>query len=82
MFTAESVYGTTPQIPSAIATPIEAAASIDLVGGNGINIRDLVDPRNPLVIFGVILAITFGAVGVAGSARIGGAKASGKIGSP
>jgi hypothetical protein len=48
----------------------------DIAGGW----RALVDPGNPLVWFGAILAVTIGLVGVAGSVRLAGARVSGAVG--
>jgi hypothetical protein len=42
--------------------------------------RGLADPGNPLVWFGLILLITVGAAGAAGSVRLGPAKLSGSVG--
>lgn len=40
----------------------------------------LVSPRNPLMIFGLLLLVTVGAAGVAGSVRLGPAKISAAVG--
>jgi hypothetical protein len=67
------VYGATPQAPSyGVAAPTERMATDDLVTGW----KGLIDPNNPLFWFGVVLAVTFGAAGVAGSVRLGRAKLS------
>jgi hypothetical protein len=50
----------------------------DDMGGN--SWQTLINPRNPLFVFGVVLAVTVGAVGVAGAARVGPVKASGSVG--
>lgn len=42
--------------------------------------KGLIDPRNPLFWFGMILAATVGAAGIAGSVRLGPAKISGSVG--
>lgn len=76
MFTAQSLYGATPQVPQVAASPLQAAASDDL----GTGWRALVDVRNPLVIFGGILAVTVGLAGVSGSARLGSLRASASAG--
>lgn len=76
MFTAQSVYGQTPQAPSyGIAAPTQSMATDDIVAGW----KGLLDPGNPLVWFGAILLVTVGAAGVAGSVRIGKAKLSGSL---
>ena len=73
MYTAQSLYGATPQAPAAgIAAPTQTMATDDIKAGW----RGLVDPNNPLFWFGVVLAVTFGAAGVAGSVRLGRAKLS------
>jgi len=77
MYTAQSMYGATPQMPNQVATPLEGAMSTDLSDGSW---KTLINPHNPLFIFGVVLAVTVGAVGVAGSARVGPVKASGSVG--
>lgn len=76
-FTAQSLYGATPQAPS-YAQPAPTAAMAytdDLASG----IRGLVDPNNPLFWFGVVLLVTVGAAGAAGSVRLGKAKISASI---
>lgn len=73
MYTAQSVYGVQPQMPSlGIAAPTQTMATDDLKSGA----RALINPANPLFWFGLVLAVTFGAAGVAGSVRLGKAKAS------
>lgn len=71
MYDARSVYGATPQAPSyGIAAPTQQMATDDITAGW----KGLVDPNNPLMWFGVILLITVGAAGVAGSVRLGRAR--------
>jgi len=77
MYTAASMYGATPQIPNQVATPLEGAMADDMKSGSW---HTLVNPRNPLFVFGVVLAVTLGAVGVAGSARVGPVKVAGSAG--
>jgi hypothetical protein len=77
MYTAAQMYGATPQIPNQVSTPLEGAMADDLSSGS---LKTLINPRNPLFFFGVVLAVTLGAVGVAGSARVGPVKASGSVG--
>lgn len=69
MFTAATLYGAQPQAPSAgAASAIEPAAiGRDDKGGAAA----LIDPKNPLVLFGGILAVTLGLIGVSGSVRLG-----------
>jgi len=76
---ASTLYGTTPLGASAVApapTAHLAYAREDNPGGW----RALVDPHNPLFWFGVVLAVTFGAAGVSGSAKAGPLKASASVG--
>jgi hypothetical protein len=76
VFTAQSLYGATPQAPSyGVAAPTQTMATDDMASG----VRGLVDPNNPLFWFGVVLAVTLGAVGVAGSVRLGKAKLSASL---
>lgn len=76
MYTAASVYGTQPQMPSmGIAAPTQQMATDALKGG----IRGLIDPQNPLFWLGAIGATWFGLIGVAGSVRLGRAKVSASV---
>lgn len=79
--TASSLYGCTPQAASwgSVAAPTEHMGSTE-PGMDG-GFKTLVNPRNPIVWFGVLLLATVGLAGVAGSARIGPAKVSAAIGS-
>jgi hypothetical protein len=77
MYTAQSMYGATPQVPSQVASPLEGAMADDM-GGN--SWQTLINPRNPLFVFGLVLAVTLGAVGVAGAGRVGPVRASGSVG--
>jgi len=71
---ASELFGTAPQAPSyGVAAPTQDLA----VGGNGW--RGLLNPGNPLVWFGVVLLVTVGAAGVAGSVRLGQAKLSASL---
>jgi hypothetical protein len=72
-FTASSLYGATPQAPSyGVAAPTANMGTDDITSGW----RGLIDPNNPLMWFGVVLLVTVGAAGVAGSVRLGRARAS------
>lgn len=76
---ATSLYGAQPQAPSPGAgRPTEhmSIGAMDIEGGW----KGLVDPRNPLVWFGLLLAITVGAAGVSGSVKVGPGKASASLG--
>lgn len=76
---AQSVYGVTPQSPSWGAASPTQAMGTDVTNAHGW--KGLVDPDNPLMWFGLILLVTAGAAGVAGSVRLGPAKLSGSVGS-
>jgi len=76
-WTAAGLYGATPQAPSYVGAPTQALGT-DEVGTGGW--RRLVDPANPLVWFGIALAVTVGLIGVAGSVRLGPARASLSVG--
>lgn len=68
MWTAQSVYGMTPQAPSyGVAAPTQDMAVDPIPGGW----RRLVTPDNPLFWAGVLILVTLGAAGVAGSVRLG-----------
>lgn len=76
MFYASTMYGATPQAPSyGVAAPTQTMATDDIRAGW----KGLLDPHNPLMWFGVVLLVTVGAAGVAGSVRLGRAKVSGSI---
>jgi hypothetical protein len=71
VFDALSVYGVTPQAASyGVAAPTQQMATDDITSGW----KGLIDPNNPLMWFGVVLLITVGAAGVAGSVRLGRAR--------
>jgi hypothetical protein len=78
MYTAQSVYGATPQAPSLVVAdqPLVATSTDGMATG----MRGLVVPDNPLFWFGAFLLATFGFAGVAGSARLGAARVSGQLG--
>lgn len=72
-WTAAELYGTTPLMgPTSSSAPMGHRID-DLDTGTW---ATLVNPRNPLVIFGALLAITVGAAGFAGSGRVGPVKVS------
>lgn len=75
MWTAETAYGMTPQTPSygVQSAPVGEPAVTDRLGTGW---RRLLDPANPLLWLGVVLAVTLGAAGVAGSVRLGQAQLS------
>lgn len=71
-----SLYGTTPQAPSyGYAAPTQHMGTDDIAAG----VKGLVDPNNPLMWFGLVLLVTVGAAGVAGSVRLGRAKLSASL---
>ncbi len=66
--TAASIYGTQPQAPSwGVQAPTGMMGTDDFATGW----RAFVDPHNPVVWLGAILAATVGLAAVAGSARVG-----------
>lgn len=76
MFDAASQYGCAAVAPSyGIAAPTQHMGTDDIRNG----IRGLFDLNNPLTIFGIILAVTFGLAGAAGSVRLGKTKVSASI---
>lgn len=76
MYDARSVYGATPQTPSyGVAAPTAGMATDDITSGW----KGLIDPANPLMWIGVILLVTVGAAGVAGSARLGRTRVSASV---
>lgn len=78
MFSAASQYGCLPTAPTyGVAAPTQAMATDDIRTG----VKGLLDPNNPLLWLGGILLLTVGAAGVAGSVRLGKAKASVAVGS-
>ena len=76
-WTSAEIYGTSPLMgPSSSSAPIGQNVSDQDTG----KWATLVNPKNPLMIFGVILLVTVGAAGFAGSARIGPVRVSGSAG--
>ena len=78
MFTAASLYGAQPQAPSAGVNQAMEPMGISKDDKDGV--AALVDLRNPLVIFGGVLAITFGLIGASGSVKLGKARFSASAG--
>ena len=77
MFTASSIYGSQPQAPSfGVAAPTAMMGTDDLATGW----RAFIDPHNPVVWLGGILAATVGLAAVAGSARVGPVKVGAAVG--
>lgn len=76
-FSASKLYGIAGQGATyGVAAPIQHMASDDY----DIGWRTLLDPHNPIFWFGVVLACTLGAVGVAGSVKLGPAKLTAAVG--
>jgi hypothetical protein len=75
---AADIYGTAPVYIPAVA-PDTAISATDATSGTA-GWRSLLDPKNPVVWFGVVLLVTVGAAGVAGSVRLGPAKLGGAVG--
>lgn len=75
--TASGLYGYAGQGPTyGVASPIQQMASDEFDNGW----RALIDPHNPLMWFGALLLVTVGAVGVAGSVKLGPAKLAASVG--
>jgi len=74
---ASNLYGTAPVIIPAVSPQVAMSATDDSPNGG---LRSLVDPHNPIMWFGVLLLVTVGAAGVAGSVKLGPAKVSGSVG--
>lgn len=77
-FFAANIYGTAPVAIPAVAPPA-SASSTDALGHAG-GWKGLVSPKNPLMWLGLIGLATVGAAGLAGSVRLGPAKASASLG--
>lgn len=69
MFWADTVYGTSPQIPSVGVAAVTEPMGVSATHRGGA--AGLVDPHNPLFWFGALMLLTVGAAGVSGSARFG-----------
>jgi hypothetical protein len=77
-FYAANIYGTGPVAVPAVSPPA-SASSTDALGHAG-GWKGLVSPKNPLMWIGAIALATMGAAGLAGSVRLGPAKASASLG--
>lgn len=75
MFNAANTYGAAPIAPSYQAPTSQIMAQDSIPGG----LRGVLSPHNPLFWFGAVLLATFGALGVAGSVRLGEAKLSASV---
>ena len=77
MYTAQSVYGMTPQAPNyGVAAPTQQMGTDHIATG----VKGLLDPANPLLWFGALLGVTLLA-GAGASFRLGPARASASVGS-
>jgi hypothetical protein len=82
VYTAENLYGVQPSIPGGTggAGYKHPTSGMSISFGDIPGWRAFVDPHNPLFVFGLLLAATFGAIGVSGSARLGPAKLAADLG--
>ncbi len=64
---AASIYGTAPVVIPSVTPQVAMSATDDSPSGG---LRSLVNPQNPLMWFGVLLLVTVGAAGVAGSVKL------------
>lgn len=65
------------------AAPLEVPPAIASTAGPGrhdLSAQGLISLRNPLTIFGLFAAVTFGLIAVSSSVRVGKARASASIG--
>jgi hypothetical protein len=75
-FSAQSIYGMSPQAPNyGVAPPTQQMATDGIATG----IKGLFDPSNPLLWFGVLAGVTLLA-GAGASFRLGPARASASVG--
>ena len=77
---AASLYGAAPLAPMPVGPERPTQSMAYAAGDIAAGWQALVDPRNPLVWFGLILAVTLGAAGVSGSVKAGPMKASASVG--
>jgi hypothetical protein len=77
--TAASVYGLGSSGPASSA--ISELSSVSAPSAAGARADSLVHPDNPLVIFGVLAAVTFGLMAFSTSVRVGHTTASVSVGS-
>ena len=77
MFTAAELYGASPSLGTGAYSTAPVVRAADDMGSG---LATLVNPRNPLMWFGVVLAVTLGAAGAAGSVRLGRARVAGSVG--
>lgn len=68
-------------VPSPGMTAPEAGLASNPIAGPS-HIRGILNPRNPLFWFGVILGSTLGLIAVSGAIKVGPVKAGGQIGKP
>lgn len=77
MLDAASLYGCPPLTAPAVGGSATAHMGTSDLGTGW---KSLVNPKNPLFWFGVVMLATVGAAGVAGSVRLGPAKLAAKVG--
>lgn len=75
---AADLYGVGPVYQPSVK-PDTAMSATDATSTT-VGLRSLVDPKNPVVWFGVVLLVAVGAAGFAGSVRLGPAKVGGQVG--
>jgi hypothetical protein len=75
--TAASAYGLSPQPVAGGPTGLASVATPSTAGANA---ESPFHPDNPLVVFGVVAALTFGLMAFSTSVRVGGTTASMSIG--
>jgi len=80
LFTAQTLYGVQPQIPGASSGISKPTDGISFSFDDKAGAAALIDPHNPLFVFGVLLLATLGAIGVSGSARLGPARLAADLG--
>ena len=75
--TAANIYGTAPTFIGSVPAQTAMDAT-DSIGSGGW--KSLTKPSNPVFWFGVVLLVTVGAAGLAGSVRLGPASIKANIG--
>lgn len=83
MYTASSVYGISQDIPGGTTGNLPGyrpTSGMGMTFDDAKGLRAVIDVRNPLFVFGCLLAATLGAIGVSGSARVGPAKVAAELG--
>jgi hypothetical protein len=78
-WTAGTLFGASVQVPTSAAGVSHSIAAMG-PDSDKRGWRAMLDPDNPLFWAGLVILVTFGAAGGAGSVRLGGAKASASVG--